>query len=477
MIGLDQSHGGPSVFQAPGVSIAQLTPEIAAIVAAAAELAIVIDLQGRVMDAAILSPDLRRDLEDASLWIGRRWQEIATAGSRSEIEALLGELAGGAGAGARQISHQAADGSDLPLHFSALRLGSSDVFIAFGRDQRPAAALRQRLVDAQMALERSHAKLRAASTRARLLFSGAPDAVMLVDAGSHRIIEANAAAVALLEHGSRRWHSRPLGELFALAHRGAVRSFLGDARGCNPVAAIEVELADPPTTVALSASHLRHESAPLLLVRLSAVSPAGGAAERAEAVTDSLPDGFVVTDAAGRILRANPAFAAMVQAPGGTVLGTGIGRLFGRQGVDLDVLLANLRQHGAVRLFASSLSAGDGTVLDVEISAVSVGQGKATHYVFLIRDVDRRIATHLPGPWRSQGAGDLSDLIGRVPLKDITRDATDVIEKHCIEAALALTDDNRAAAAEMLGLSRQSLYVKLRRYGLMSPGGSDVEET
>jgi hypothetical protein len=39
-------------------------------------------------------------------------------------------------------------------------------------------------------------------------------------------------------------------------------------------------------------------------------------------------------------------------------------------------------------------------------------------------------------------------------------------EKICIEAELELTGDNRAAAAEMLGLSRQSLYVKLRRYGL-----------
>jgi DNA-binding NtrC family response regulator len=39
-------------------------------------------------------------------------------------------------------------------------------------------------------------------------------------------------------------------------------------------------------------------------------------------------------------------------------------------------------------------------------------------------------------------------------------------EKLCIEAALELTGDNRAAAVEMLGLSRQSLYVKLRRYGL-----------
>ena len=54
-------------------------------------------------------------------------------------------------------------------------------------------------------------------------------------------------------------------------------------------------------------------------------------------------------------------------------------------------------------------------------------------------------------------------------LKGLVREATDVIERLCIEAALKLTSDNRASAAEMLGLSRQSLYVKLRRYGLGDP--------
>ena len=52
-------------------------------------------------------------------------------------------------------------------------------------------------------------------------------------------------------------------------------------------------------------------------------------------------------------------------------------------------------------------------------------------------------------------------------LKEMVRDSTDMIEKMCIEAALHLTNDNRASAAEMLGLSRQSLYVKLRRYGMV----------
>ncbi|NDF03927.1 MAG: transcriptional regulator PpsR, partial [Betaproteobacteria bacterium] len=45
-----------------------------------------------------------------------------------------------------------------------------------------------------------------------------------------------------------------------------------------------------------------------------------------------------------------------------------------------------------------------------------------------------------------------------------------LIERLCIETALKMTRNNRASAADMLGVSRQSLYVKLRRFGLQDFG-------
>ena len=56
------------------------------------------------------------------------------------------------------------------------------------------------------------------------------------------------------------------------------------------------------------------------------------------------------------------------------------------------------------------------------------------------------------------------ELVGSATLKEIVTDTTDVIEKICIEAALEITNNNRAAAADLLGLSRQSLYVKLSKF-------------
>jgi DNA-binding NtrC family response regulator len=62
----------------------------------------------------------------------------------------------------------------------------------------------------------------------------------------------------------------------------------------------------------------------------------------------------------------------------------------------------------------------------------------------------------------------LSERVGQTTLKALVSETVGLIERHYIEAALASTDGNRSAAAKMLGLSRQSLYVKLARYGISS---------
>ena len=88
--------------------------------------------------------------------------------------------------------------------------------------------------------------------------------------------------------------------------------------------------------------------------------------------------------------------------------------------------------------------------------------------VFVIRDASRAEAVRGSGVGVSDdGMKSVMELVGSAALKDIVSETTDVVEKMCIETAVELTRNNRVAAAEMLGLSRQSLYVKLRKYGLL----------
>ena len=140
------------------------------------------------------------------------------------------------------------------------------------------------------------------------------------------------------------------------------------------------------------------------------------------------------------------------------------------------MLIANLRQHGSVRLFATTIRGEYGATGDIELSAVSMPNGEEPYFGFTIRNVGRRLTSDTrAGRQLPRSVEQLTELVGRVPLKDLVRETTDVIERLCIEAALELTGDNRASAAEILGLSRQSLYVKLRRYGL-GDLGSDTDD-
>jgi transcriptional regulator PpsR len=127
-----------------------------------------------------------------------------------------------------------------------------------------------------------------------------------------------------------------------------------------------------------------------------------------------------------------------------------------------------------VRHFSTILRGEFGSQEEVEISAVSVLNGEHPCYGFTIRNIGRRV----PEKSRTKrelprSVEQLSGLVGRMTLKELVRETTDVIEKLCIEAALEMTNDNRASAAEILGLSRQSLYSKLRRFGISDSDADD----
>jgi transcriptional regulator PpsR len=230
----------------------------------------------------------------------------------------------------------------------------------------------------------------------------------------------------------------------------------------------------------LTASLFRQERASLLLVRLSEQEPASDRAAMSAAALlssyfDTAPDATVITRDDGTIIKVNGAFLEMAQLNHEEqVRGESLDRWLGRSGVDFGVLLANLKQSGNVKMFATLLRGAYATV-DVEVSAVSVTQtDNKPCFGFAIRNVEKRLSgTIASSPEMPRSIAQLTGMIGRVPLRDLVRETTDVIEKLSIEAALELTGDNRASAAEMLGLSRQSLYVKLRRFGLAEPAAEE----
>jgi len=442
----------------------------AALVVAAMDVALVVDRKGVIRELTCSNDDLREAIDGE--WQGRPWIDTVTAETRPKIEALLKDAAELATPRWRQVNHPARQGPDIPISYSAVKVGETGRIMAVGRDLRPVATLQQRLVNAQQSMEREYAKLRHAETRYRMLFQIASEAVLVVDASNGRVIEANPAAADLFQQTMRRLIGRALADHFDEEGQTALESLLAAARVAGRTDEVRVGLADGAREFRVSASLFREDRASYLLVRAAPIAAGDAAAASAGSrvldLVESLPDGFVVTDGEGRILSANRAFLDMAELSSEQqALNATLDRWLGRPGVDLNVLLASLREHGSVRMFSTAIQGSHGAQTDVEICAVAAPRGKDASYGFGIRDVSSRLSG---APRREQelprSVKQMTELVGRVPLKDLVRETTDMIERLCIEAALELSNDNRATAADLLGLSRQSLYVKLRRYGL-----------
>ena len=342
-------------FKSPLALFGPLTPDAAAtLVTAAADITLIIDRFGIVRDLAISSEHLVQDLQGSEYWLGKRWADLVSPDSVHKVDALLHGKTDEAPPHWRHLNHPSRNGGYVPILYSLVPMAETGLIVAFGRDLSDISDLQQRLVDTQQSMERDYAQLRHIETRSRVLFEMTSDAVLVADAASLKLIEANPAARELFGDSWRRSLPCSLCDAFSQNSQERLQTMLARVRMAGRAEAIDITLAEPQRDVSVSGAMFRQDNASMLLIRLSPIAP------------------------------------PPPQPP-------------------------------------------KPTALPKELSS-SVEQ--------------------------------LTERIGHVALKELVREATDVIEKLCIEAALERTGDNRASAAELLGLSRQSLYVKLHRYGL-----------
>jgi transcriptional regulator PpsR len=448
-----------------------------ALVRTLADIALVVDADGSIVDLSLGSEALADEL--AGDWVGRSWLDTVSDENRPRLEALLRDADPRRPGDWCQVAHRTDQGKEIPFQYRALRVGPRGQVLAVGRELQAVAALQQQLVDAQQALERDYWRFRQMETRYRLLFQTVTEAVLIVDTGMRRVIEANPAALLVLGEKSGRVVGRPFPEGFAPEGARAIENLLGAVLSTGRPDGVIARRSGDEGEWLVSVSLLRQDDANLFLVRLAprAADQLDASLSEAEAkligAVSAAPDAVLITDSEGRILAANRAFLDQVQLPNEQpVRGQSLERWLGRASIDLNVLLSTLRQHGTLRLFKTQLRGEYGASVEVEISAAAVANGERPCFGFFIRDVGRRLGSEAGGAGGLPAwIGQFTERVGSAPLRDLVRESTDVIERLCIEAALKLTGGNRASASELLGLSRQSLYVKLARYGIGGDAG------
>lgn len=453
----------------------------AKLVSAASDIALVLDKDGIVEDVSVRKADLAA--LGCQNWIGRPWVSTVTSECRAKIEDMLHPQAGNEEVRWRHINHASPQGIDVPVQYAVVGLEDAGRLLALGRDMEAVAILQRRLIETQQSIERDYLRLRFVEARYRILFDTTNEAVMLVDGSSYRIADANASAQAFARDTNKKLTGRDLLECFEPNYVEEVQSLLRMAHASGRIEMCKARFAGAAADCAVSATVFRQENGSQFLIRLL---PQGGSTHLAltsnqqllfgEAMAQS-PTGFVLTNRSGDIKSANDEFLSMVGATSlSQIYGQGLENWLSRGGIDWGVLLTNLRAQAKVKAFATELRSMAGTLMAVEISASTLRKDE-THYAFYFRDVERQRSLNSPAASSMENSvAELSHLVGRMPMKDIVGETVDMLEKMCIQSALQLTNNNRASAAEMLGLSRQSLYVKLRRFNMVNDNpAEDVE--
>lgn len=249
--------------------LAELAPELAeTFVSVASDLALVIGLDGMIRSVAV-SGKAAVGLEHD--WVGRHWADTVTVESRTKVTQMLCDVNLAGVTRRRQVNHPGVAGADVPVAYAVIRLGDRGPLLAVGHDQRPLADIQQRFMKSQLQMERDVLRRRQADSRYRRLFQAVPDAVLVLDASTHRIVEANSASANLLGGAAEGLPGRTLGDLLELSARPSVAELLAAARDASAPIELRTRLTEDGPLLDLSVTPIRSEDSRQLLLRIREV--------------------------------------------------------------------------------------------------------------------------------------------------------------------------------------------------------------
>jgi len=448
--------------------------DVAQLVSNGSDIVLVLSQDGRIDDLAY------RDVDFAGIgaqaWTGQHWKDIVTSESVEKVTTMLADVQAQGRTLPRQISHGRPGEGDLLVSYRLVKLAGLDALFAFGENLSDVASAQARLVQAQIEMEADYRKLRETEARYRTVYQMADRAVLVVNGATRAIMDANRSAANLFGKDIRKLVGESVSNLLDRASRKEGVQIMTEAHYQGSAKSFQSVLANDNAECRISVEPFRENGQNNLLVKFdhAGEAPRKDVAQDADdiQILKNLPEGAALIDAQGYLVSINEQFLDLVQSLNkDRIVGRHISNWLGASTVDTQVLMSKLKKEERVVSFATIARGEAGGSTDVTVSASTTDGMNKAQYVLIISEDTRRTAPITPQPYGAEAKpGGISELVGRVPMKELIRDSVDVIEKMCIEAALNQTNNNRASAADLLGLSRQSLYIKLKRYGLEDYG-------
>lgn len=463
---------GGSTFWTSG-SVPLIEPEfLSSIIGAASDIALVVSAERIILSVVVNKTTA--SFGDLSHWEGRSVLDFLTVESIEKFEgAHRPYLEGKLPDRSLELNHCEAQAWQYPVRYTFHRFGYENAVLLLGRDLRPIAETQQQLVQAQIALEQGFETRREFDARYRVLMSQVPEPVVFVSTQSGRLEDANPAAAELFGMKVESLVGCQFHTLATERSGEELLETLVNATLNEDGARVTMRIKRSGEELQVNPTVFRARGQRILMCRLLGKTKGDAGTDatsvQAAALFRNSGDAICFTDPKGVIASVNDGFMDLVGAGHlGDLVGKSLGDFLARGQIDLGVLTDNAERGSQMRMYGTKVVNRLGSAVPVEISTTRIEDPNHPGIGLILRDTTRAASLRQGDTGSGSEANrKVVELVGSASLKEIVAQTTDVVEKMCIETAVALTKNNRVAAAEMLGLSRQSLYVKLRKFGLL----------
>jgi transcriptional regulator PpsR len=355
------------------------------LVSVACDIAMVLDDTGVIRSVATRSGESVSST--AAQWVGLHWTDTVTGDTRKKAQEFLDDLASTGISRLRHLTHEEA-GNNLPIAYTAVRLGDQGPTLAVGRDMRIVSAMQQRLMQTQEDIERDYWHRRQVETRYRLLFQLTAEPTLIIDAHSLSVIDANKTAAPLFGKSVEQLIGSRIVDAI---HPDAIVEFhnmLENARHSARTIEGQTRLAIAFRPMIISLASFQTDASAVYLLRAHGtpdvpVANTNGDGALAELVK-RMPDPIVICDLKGSVIFANAGFRTLVQFSADQPIdGHDLSGWIGRRDGELLDILRTVENTGFVRLLGTYLTRNRDSRIGIELSGTLI---PALQYVgFVLR--------------------------------------------------------------------------------------------
>lgn len=364
-----------------------------------------------------------------------------------------------------EINHLSKDKlNSYPISYSLKKI-DKNFLIMIGKDLQEISEIQRKLVSSQLQLEKEYEKYKEFDTKYKILLNHSDEAIIIFDKNNGNIKDINIQAKKMLKI---QLNDKKTLNFFNLLKNSKNKKFREGIISHSKTSSTFKVRTKKNKKLILKPIIFRTGNELVILCKIKANKKlrkiSNNFSENISHFYNFSPDSIVFLTEKGVILDAND---SLIQICNVTSLNDLVGKSFSdlieKGTTDLNIICEETLKQGKIKNFQCRLITAQGLPFNTNIATCSIQSEKKKIIVISIR-IENNIDKN--SNQSEKNNENLLSLVGSAPLKTLVSESSDVVEKICIETALKITRNNKAAAADLLEISRQSLYVKLEKYNL-----------